>query len=136
MKTKEATVARKFDLQQAVMADFRQVTLHFRNGDAISTSEHLVHKDDVDALVEASKKLHYDPGINPHCGRKTSQIYMISVATPYIAGPYWWSTPGLGKIKDESSGANLINWSGKTVWMSPEYKEELRLRDEYLREKY
>ena len=131
MKTNEVVSETKIDLQHAAIADFRRVTLTFRHENGCSLSSHVVHKDEVDRLIEASKSLHYDPGVNPYNGGKTSQIIMISVAEPYITGPYWWSTPGLGKTKDESSGASLINWSDRHVWLSPEYEEELRLRGEF-----
>lgn len=129
MSTREATVGRRVDLQQAAMADFRQVTLTMRCGEEHSVNRYIVHRDDVDQLIDASKRLHHDPGINPHNRVKTAEVIKISVGEPRFAGPYWWTTPDL-KANGDPSGASLINWSDRVVWTSPAYKEELRRWEE------
>jgi hypothetical protein len=115
------------------MADFRRVSLFFKGGDTYhEPNHHIVHKDDVERLIEACKELHYEPGINPYNHRRTSQVYCINVGKPIVHGPFWWSTPGLGKKQPESTGVSTIDWSEEHAWMSPEYAEELRRMEELL----
>jgi len=94
--------------QQTRVCDLRQVQLFFVG---TTPSEYIVHKDEVSAFVEAAKKLHFDPGVNPANGGKTARIYRIEVWEVLFHGPYWWSTPCLSGNKD-SSGARILQSGG------------------------
>ena len=102
--------------QKTLLSDLRQVTLYFRKS---TPSSYIVHKDEVAALVQASKRLHFEPGINPANGYKTAPIYQITVAELLFNGPYWWSTPSL-KGNREPDGARIVQEGVEdTVFFDP-----------------
>lgn len=55
----------------------------------------LVKKSDIAAYIEATWRLHKDPGINPHNGGQTAEIDYIYIDSFDEPGAYWWSTPSL-----------------------------------------
>lgn len=84
----------------------RKVILKHESGRA---REHLVIESDVDKLVDASIRLHHDPGVNPHNGKKAAKLETICVSRLRASGPFWWSTPGLKKNSDPN-GAVIFTW--------------------------
>jgi hypothetical protein len=105
-----------------LLANVRIVNVYYIKG---SQEEYLVHKDEVDRLVEATKKLHHLPGINPHNKGETAKIYRIDVSEPRLFGPYWWSTPNL-QANEDPSGARIIQGGMRTTafFLDPEPMEE------------
>lgn len=90
--------------RKTLVADIRVVSLHWVGG---SPTNYFVHKDEVAAFVEASRRLHFDPGVNPANGHKTSRIYQIDVEELLFDGPYWWTVPSLDG-NDDPAGARIL----------------------------
>lgn len=88
-----------------------EVDLHFAGG---STITHMVPTLDLSAFVEASKRLHHSPGINPHNGGETAKVWKITSRPMRIDGPYWWSTPDLGD-NGNPAGARILRWGATDV---------------------
>jgi len=109
-------------LDEVRVSSLRQVTLVFEHGTA--PAKHIVFSINTERFVEACLELHHDPGQNPHNGETTAKIIAIRVSEPALVGPYWWSTPKLGKNPKET-GAKIVEWSNeKTIWQKPEDPEE------------
>jgi hypothetical protein len=78
----------------------------------------------VDPIIEAFRqqrrllavRLHHDPGVNPHNGRKTRRIWKITVVELEWLGPFWWSTPDLQKNNAATGVPVLDSYNEKTVW--------------------
>lgn len=91
------------------LADIRKVEIHWVSG---SPTSYLVHVDEIAKFVEATVRLHFNPGINPHQtdrkARKCARIWKIEVQKLVFKGPYWWSTPNLG-INNVIDGARTID---------------------------
>lgn len=107
----------------------RQVTLDYVGG---SASKYLVLASEVDRFVEASKRLHWQPGINPHVtdrDARTSKIWRITVAKLELRGPFWWTVPDLQNNGDPA-GAHIIDAGiGKTVFVDKSYIAECRAEE-------
>lgn len=88
-----------------------EVELHFAGG---NIATHMVPTSEVSAFVEASKRLHHSPGINPHSGGQTAKVWKITSRGMRIDGPFWWSTPDLGN-NDDPAGARILRWCGTEV---------------------
>lgn len=88
-----------------LLTDIRQVTLHFVGG---SPGKYLVPLSEVGRFVEASKRLHFRPGVNPHNGGETSKIWKITSAALELRGPFWWTVPDLQKNGDPA-GARIVD---------------------------
>lgn len=107
-------------LDRVAAADLRVVTLDWVNG---VPTEHIVIADQVDAFVEACKRLHFDPGVNPHNGGSAARIWRLRVAELRAYGPYWWAQPDLGVAP--SDGAFTIRAGiGQTVWRDENHEVE------------
>jgi len=92
------------------------VRLHF----PASSQEHIMQRSDVKKFVEASLKLHFEPGINPHNKVKTTKIWMITQDSLKSLGRFWWSTPDLMKNEDPN-GAEIWGWAReKILWHEKE----------------
>lgn len=101
-----------------LISDIRKVTLFYIDG---TPASFFVPAAEVDRFVEASKRLHWKPGCNPHNGSKTAQAYQITVATMGLRGPFWWTTPDLQNNCDPA-GARIIDVDKeRTVWIDEEY---------------
>jgi hypothetical protein len=87
------------------LSEIRQVTLNYVGG---SPASYLIHKSEVDAFVEASKRLHFYPGKNPHNGEEAAKVWQITVAKMEMRGPYWWTVPDLQNNGDPA-GAHIID---------------------------
>lgn len=106
---------KKDDVEIDGRAQLRQVTLAYEDG---SQSSYIMTEDDVDLFVEASKKLHYNPGINPHSRHNeynkdtTAEVVDIWVSHLDEGMAYWWSTPNLGvdDSPDQREGAVIMDW--------------------------
>jgi hypothetical protein len=98
------------------ISELRIVELWFKDG---SPQKHIVHQDDVDKFVEATLKLHFKPGINPHVtdgDNKTSRVSQIWVFPIVNQGGYWWSDPEL----KSNTGAHIYDSGlGKIAWIDP-----------------
>lgn len=78
------------------IADYRMVRVQFCKG---PDQDYVMHKDHVARFVEATVKLHFDPGINPATGARCARIWRVSSA-PINGSTYWWCVPNLGKNND------------------------------------
>jgi hypothetical protein len=83
------------------------------SGPSPSTSREVVPASESRLLVDALLKLHHDPGVNPHSGRKTARLSRLRVGTPELLDGYWWTGPTL---QDEGPKARLVGWRFETVW--------------------
>lgn len=117
-----------------------KVTLVFEGG---HSPEYMMQADQVDTFIEASKELHFFPGINPHNGAKTSELREIYVAkmrpftatrTDFLSHPkaYWHTTPGLGvkmsNAEIQNKGAQIVSFATRDrVWCHSSVAEEERL---------
>lgn len=95
------------------MADMRMVMLRF---DDESTRNELVHVMHVDRFVEATMKLHVEPGVNPHNGKKTKPVVAMTISSPDFDGPYWHTQPSLEADASFYDGAMTIRWSIDKIW--------------------
>jgi hypothetical protein len=86
-------------------------------GPAPQTSKEVVPASDVQLLVEALTRLHHDPGVNPHNGKKAAKLVRITVATPALGDGYWWTGPTL---QDQGPKARTLGWSKTVVWFDGE----------------
>jgi hypothetical protein len=93
------------------LSDLRKVTLYFDNG---SNASHIVIAGHLDEFIEATKRLHVSPGINPHNNQKTSEVIYITVDSLEMTGPFWWTTPTLNSNGDPA-GAMVVGTKGSVV---------------------
>lgn len=101
-------------LQTTPFSDLRLVILQLEDD---SRPQYILHKSQVNRFVDASKRLHHDPGVNPHNGAKIKKLVRIIVAEPECNGPYWWTTPNLYKNADFENGAVIFDFGRfSTVW--------------------
>lgn len=109
------------------LSTVRQVTMYFVSG---GWTSYLMAQSDVDVFIEASKRLHWRPGRNPHNGVEAAKIWRISVAEFVITGPFWWSTPDLQNNHDPR-GASIIQWGPERyAWTDEEYLARLNPEEE------
>lgn len=87
------------------LSEMRQVELHYIDR---APDKYLVHQCEVRKFVEASKRLHFKPGKNPHNGAKCPKIFQITVSRLRPTGPFWWTTPDLQNNHDPN-GARVFN---------------------------
>jgi hypothetical protein len=91
------------------LSDIRKVEVWFVGS---SPTSYLVHVDEVAKFVEATKCLHFDPGVNPHQTdkrvAKCAKIWKIEVQKLAFKGPYWWTMPRLG-VGDDCDGARILD---------------------------
>jgi hypothetical protein len=88
-----------------LLSDVRQVTLHYVSGAPV---KYLVLASEVERFVEASKRLHFNPGKNPHNGVETAKVWKITSAKLEFRGPFWWTVPDLQNNNDPA-GARIID---------------------------
>jgi len=55
---------------------------------------YFVSKKDVDNMITATFRLHYEPGINPHNNKKADKIKMLKIELP-TKHSYWWTSADL-----------------------------------------
>lgn len=85
------------------------------------TSSELVPAGEVDLLVAALVRLHFDPGVNPHNGRPAAKLFQVRVATPSLNGGFWWTGPSL---KDDGAPrARCVAWSTSVAWDRGEHDD-------------
>ena len=109
-------------LGDTLAKELRVVFLDFQGG---SVAEHIVHEREVDAIVAASIRLHYDPGMNPHNGETAARIWRIRCADFRARGPYWWTERELGILPSE--GAFTISAGfGRTIWIDEDYARKIQ----------
>ena len=75
------------------MSELRKVTLYYREGGA--PASYLIRESEVDTFIEASKRLHFRPGKNPHNNEQAAKVWQITVARLEMRGPFWWTVPDL-----------------------------------------
>lgn len=103
------------------LSEIRKVELAFHG---TSPSSYLVLESEVERFVEACKRLHYKPGVNPHNGAQTAKLWKISVGPLEFNGPYWWTVPSLAR-NDDPDGARIIDcYGGKVVFIDPDDEDE------------
>src|ERR1700727_2221724 len=108
---------------KASLTDVRQVKLHFVGGKCDS---YLILASEVDRFVEASKRLHFNPGRNPHNNVETAKIWQITVAQMEVRGPFWWTVPDLQNNGD-ARGASIIDGGiDRAVWQDKAYLARIR----------
>lgn len=117
------------DLGSMLARDLRVVFLEWADGRSAPT-QHIVHASELDVFVEACRKLHHTPGVNPHVkdrDPRCSKIWRVSVAELRAFGPYWWAQTDLGV--SESPGAKTIRDTvRKYVFTDPDlspYRDEI-----------
>lgn len=99
----------KYELKELVMNDnptidqLSVVKLWWVDGTQTSYN---VLTADLDTFIESTSKLHNNPGVNPHSGRKTAKLNKITVHKMVMSGPYWWTASDL---HDEENGAKIID---------------------------
>lgn len=118
MKTARDTLGGA-ELTGVLAADLRVVTMDYRNG---APTSNIILAEHLDTFVEACKRLHFKPGVNPANGNETARIWRIRVSHLMAHGPYWWSTPNLGQ--NGQPGGALIISEGifETVWVDETYE--------------
>lgn len=102
-----------------LLSDVRRLTLHYVSGSPLS--QYLIPATEVDRFVEASKRLHHDPGRNPHNGVGAAKIWQITVAELTPRGPFWWTTPDLQRNNDPAGAHIIDSYHERIVWTDEEY---------------
>lgn len=87
------------------LSEIRRVTLYYVQG---HPSSYLIPAAEVDRFVEASKRLHWRPGRNPHNNEEAAKVWRITVAELELKGPFWWTTPDL-QSNGDPAGARIID---------------------------
>lgn len=90
-------------------------------GPTPSTTRELVPADEVPLLVEALRRLHHEPGVNPHSGRPTARLKRVRVGTAALHDGYWWTGPTL---QDEGPKARVVSWRFDVVWDQSPIEDE------------
>ena len=108
------------------IADIRKVTVYYFD----SSDSHLVHKDGVEAFIEAQVKLHFEPGVNPHNQKPTKKIWKITASALTWDGPFWWSTPDLMNNGDPAGVKILDGRDERVVWVDRKTVEAERAAEE------
>lgn len=103
-------------LEGVNVADLRIVAMDWVDG---APTEHMVLESQLDLFIEACKRLHFNPGINPANGVECARIWRLRVSELRAHGPYWWACPSLDSGNE---GAFTISAGvSKTVWMDPDH---------------
>jgi hypothetical protein len=90
-----------------------------------SPSEHLMHESQVPAFVEAQKRLHFDPGVNPANGRKTARIWQILVGRLEVQ-KYWWTSPSLETEDSRTAGVLCARYDDRScAWVDQTYVDKI-----------
>lgn len=63
---------------------------------------------DMDKMVEATTKLHFNPGFNPHNNCPTSKIDGIDILMFKEHASFWWTNPDLKNENED--GAKLLEF--------------------------
>lgn len=108
------------------LSEIRRVTLCYQEGAPVS---YLVHQSEVDTFVEASKRLHFKPGKNPHNGGETAKVWRITVAKMESLGPFWWTVPDLGRNGDPAGAQIIDGGNERTVFTDEEYVARLHAEE-------
>lgn len=104
----------------------RKVTLYWVE---TAPTSFLVAESDLNTFVEATKRLHWKPGRNPHNNAECSKIWRITVAKMKMRGPFWWTVPDLGN-NDDPRGARIIDGGiEKVIWADEEHMNRLRAEE-------
>lgn len=111
---------------QTALTDVRQVKLYWIKS---APTDYMVLSSEVDTFVEATKRLHWKPGINPHNKHECSKIWRITVAPLDFRGPFWWTVPDLQNDNDPL-GSRIIDGGRETVvFDDEEYIARLRAEE-------
>lgn len=109
-----------------MLANVRKVTLYWI--ERMPTS-FLVAEADVETFVEATKRLHWKPGRNPHNNEECSKVWRITVAKMELRDPFWWTVPDLQQ-NDDPRGARIIDGGiDRAVWTDVEYVNRLHAEE-------
>lgn len=106
-------------LTGVLATDLRVVTMDFCDS---TPTEHMVLAEELDLFIEACKRLHFNPGVNPSTGVETARIWRLSVADLNAHGPYWWAQPGLGDAIPRVGALTVHKGISRTVWRDEEYE--------------
>lgn len=103
------------------LGDLRFV--HIYLGAEMTHSMRIVHQSQVETLLEAMLKLHFEPGINPHNGKKAAELMEVRVAEPQIGEPLWWTSPSLGS--KDPAGARIVHqdYVEHVIWRRPSLEQ-------------
>jgi hypothetical protein len=72
-------------------------------------------------ILQAQRRLHHNPGINPYTQTETARIYKITQMPLALQEAYWWTKPGLDRVPDEA-GAHIIKGGRPvTLWVDQNY---------------
>jgi len=86
------------------LSELRQVTVAYEDG---GHADYIVLADEVDRFIEATRRLHVDPGVNPHNGNPARRAVRISLSHLTMRGPFWWTSPELRS--GAAAGAHVID---------------------------
>lgn len=119
------------------LSQVRRVTLHWRRaGPFDARTSYLIPTNEVEKFIEASKQLHFNPGRNPHNGRKTRRIWRITVAELDLHGPFWWTTPNLRENYDPVGAHTIDSYHECEVFVDQVTRDQWRAEDERAEEEF
>lgn len=100
------------------LSQIRRVTVHYAEGSPFEQlPSYLIPEREVAKFVEATKRLHFDPGVNPHNRQQTRKIWKITVARLQLMGPFWWTTPNLQENDDPAGAHTIDSYHEETVFI-------------------
>jgi len=109
-------------LDRVSAAALRVVSLDWIDG---RSTEHMVIVDQLDVFVEACKRLHFSPGVNPYNGVETARIWRLRVAELRGYGPYWWAKSELD-VKPSAGAFTVRGGISQTVWRDENHDPDQR----------
>jgi hypothetical protein len=96
------------------ISDLRLVKAYFVGENSPTT--YIIHHEEVDTFVAATRKLHFNPGVNPHNGGKTTVVWHIEVCAITPTGPFWWTTTDLQNNNDPNGATVYEDYSREQVF--------------------
>lgn len=106
-------------LTGVLASDLRVVSMDWVDG---APTEHIVLASELTMFVEACKRLHFSPGVNPANGNETARIWRLRVSDLMAHGPYWWAQPGLGDVIPRVGALTISAGISRTAWIDEEYE--------------
>ncbi len=73
----------------------------------------IIEKSDEDKLLEATKFLHFAPGVNPFNKKLTARAVVIRVGKPGFSDPLTWLDPG--RTAQDENGVPILMWEDFSV---------------------
>ncbi|HOX29880.1 MAG TPA: hypothetical protein P5080_02825 [Candidatus Paceibacterota bacterium] len=73
----------------------------------------IITEDNLDLMLEAKKRLHFDPGINPFNQKKAARASVMRAGKPYFNGPFVWERPASPVINQ--NGVSILSWKDYSI---------------------